>query len=112
MTFEALKKLRQSGLVGESSVGARGLQVTALLGTILSFMFLGRSLGPEGYGGYASLYVYRWPSGDTRRFGVTLSLLQHVMRDGEPLERTARSCLTLGLGLALPRPSASVSPCG
>ncbi len=100
MTFEALKKLRQSGLVGESSWGL-GLEVTALLGTILSFMFLGRSLGPEGYGGYASLYAIVGPLVTLAASGVTLSLLQHVMRDGEPLERTARSCLTLGLGLGI-----------
>lgn len=98
--LDALEKLKRSGLAGESSWGL-ALEVSTLFGTILSFMLLGRSLGPEGYGGYASLYAIVGPLVTLAASGVTLSLLQHVMRDGEPLEQTARSCLTLGLGLGL-----------
>lgn len=68
-----------------------------MAGTILSFTFLGRSLGPDGYGGYAALYAIVGPLVTLAASGVTLSLLQHVVRDKEDLSITARSCLTLSL---------------
>lgn len=70
-----------------------------MVGTVLSFTFLGRSLGPEGYGGYASLYAIVGPLVTLAASGVTLALLQHVVRDKEDLATTARSCLTLSLVL-------------
>lgn len=93
-----LDKLRSSGVASESTWGL-ALEVITLVGTIMSFMFLGRSLGPAGYGGYASLYAIVSPLVTLAASGVTLALLQHVMRDGEPLDETARSCLTLTLAL-------------
>jgi len=83
-------------LAKESGWGL-GFELVSMLGTILSFTFLGRSLGPEGYGGYASLYAIVGPLVTLAASGVTLALLQHVIRDREPLSDVARSCLSLSL---------------
>lgn len=86
---------------GQASEGAWGLvfEVTSMLGTLLAFTLLGRSLGAEGYGQYASLYAIAGPFITLAGAGVTLALLQHVVRDGEPLSVTARSCLSITLAL-------------
>lgn len=89
-------RLRRGEQVSESVWGL-GFEVTSMLGTLLAFTLLGRSLGAEGYGEYASLYAIAGPFITLAGAGVTLSLLQHVVRDGEPLSETARSCLSLTL---------------
>ncbi len=91
-------RFRGGGVATESAWGL-AIEGVTMVGTILSFTFLGRSLGPEGYGGYASLYAIVGPLVTLAASGVTLSLLQHVVRDREDLEVTARSCLTLSLVL-------------
>ena len=95
-----IDRLRGSGLAAESAWGLV-LELATLLGMVLSFTLLGRSLGPAGYGGYASLYAIVGPLVTLAASGVTLALLQHVVRDGEPLAQTARSCLTLTLALGV-----------
>ena len=72
-----------------------------MAGSILSFAFLGRSLGPDGYGGYASLYAIVGPLVTLAASGVTLALLEHIIRWGEPVADTARSCLSLSISLGL-----------
>jgi len=97
-----LKSLRGAGLAGESFWGLV-IETVTLVGTFLSFAFLGRSLGPGGYGAYASLYAIVGPLVTLAASGVTLALLQHVVREREDLAETARSCLSLSLafGVAL-----------
>lgn len=97
-----LKSLRGAGLAGESFWGLVTETVT-LVGTFLSFAFLGRSLGPGGYGAYASLYAIVGPLVTLASSGVTLALLQHVVREREDVAKTARSCLSLSIafGVAL-----------
>jgi O-antigen/teichoic acid export membrane protein len=95
-------RFRGGGLAAESA-WSLAYELISMAGTLLAFTFLGRSLGVAGYGGYASLYAIIGPMVTLAASGVTLSLLQHVVRDGEPLDQTARSCLSLAavLGLAL-----------
>lgn len=93
-----LRRIRGDGAATESVWGL-SIEVVTLLGTILSFTFLGRSLGPAGYGGYASLYAIVGPLVSLAASGVTLALLQHIVREREALPAVARSCLTLSLGL-------------
>ena len=80
-----------------------GQEGVTLLGTLVSFSLLGRSLGSAGYGQYASLYAIIGPLGTLAASGVTLAQAQHIIRDGEDLEITTRSCLsmTLAIGCAL-----------
>lgn len=75
------------------------LEGVSLFTVILSFYCLGRTLGPEGYGGYASLYALIGPLVTLAASGVILALLQHAIRDGEPLGETARSCVSLSLSI-------------
>lgn len=91
-------RLRASGGAGEQIWGL-GLELTTLASTLLAFTLLGRSLGATGYGGYAALYAIIGPLVTLSASGVTLSLLQHVVRDREPLPETARSCLSLSIVL-------------
>jgi O-antigen/teichoic acid export membrane protein len=66
-----------------------------LASTLLSFSLLGRSLGAEGFGDYASLYAIAAPLITLASTGVALAQAQHVIRDHEDLEATTRSCLAL-----------------
>lgn len=88
-----LGRLRRRGMAGDSAWGM-ALEIASILGTIVAFTLLGRTLGAEGYGGYASLYAIFGPLVTFAASGVTLALLQHVVRDREGLEVTARSCLS------------------
>lgn len=88
------------GLAAESVWGL-AIELVAMLGMMLTFTFLGRSLGPVGYGGYASLYAIVSPLVTLAASGVTLALLQHVVRDHESLAETARSCLSLSIALGV-----------
>lgn len=94
-------RLKGGGLAAESAWGLL-LEFVTLVGTVLSFALLGRSLGAAGYGGYASLYAIVGPLVTLAASGVVLALLQHIVRDGEPLAETARSCLSLSLALGFP----------
>lgn len=79
-----------------------GLELVTMLGMILTFVLLGRSLGADGYGGYVALYAIVGPLVTLAASGITLALLQHVVRDGESLSETARSCASLTLALGIP----------
>lgn len=93
-------RLRSSELAAESTWGL-ALEIVSLLNSLVAFTLLGRTLGAAGYGGYASLYALVGPLVTLAASGVVLALLQHVVRDGEPIGETARSCLTLSLLLGL-----------
>jgi O-antigen/teichoic acid export membrane protein len=88
--------MRHRGLAKDTA-WSMALEVVSLSGTIISFALLGRSLGAAGYGEYASLYAVIGPLVTLAASGVTLSLMEHVIRDREDLERTARSCLSMSL---------------
>ena len=75
------------------------LEVVGILAMIVSFTLLGRTLGPEGFGGYASLYAVIGPLVTLAASGVTLALLEHAIRNRESLAATARSCMSLSLVL-------------
>lgn len=74
-----------------------------VLSLLVSFSLLGRHLGIEGYGHYASLYAIVSPLGTLAVSGVSLALFQHVVRQQEDLEDTLRSCIsmTVAIGLVL-----------
>ncbi len=89
------------GDLGAESAWSFALELTTLLGSVMSYTMLGRTLGPEGYGGYASLYALIGPFVTLAASGSTLSLLQHTLREREPLAEASRSCLSISLLLGL-----------
>lgn len=91
-----LAEVRASGLATESLWGLF-YEGATVLSAVVSFWLLGRTLGAGGYGAYASLYAIIAPLLTLAGSGLTLSLMQHVVRDGEPLQSTIRSCYTLVL---------------
>lgn len=95
---DGVRRIRAGGLAGETMWGLI-FEAVSLFSTLLAFTFLGRSLGTAGYGDYASLYAIIGPLGVLAASGVTLSLMEHVLRDREDLERTVRSCLSITLGI-------------
>lgn len=76
-------------------------EIVTLLSVMVSFTLLGRTLGPAGYGGYASLFAIVAPLVTLAASGVMLALLDHAVRADEPLDETARSCVSLALVLGL-----------
>jgi len=92
----ALQRLRRGGTATDSVWGI-GVELTTMASMMLTFVMLGRSLGPGGYGSYVVLYSIVSPLVTFGASGVTLALLQHVVRDHEPLGATARSCMTVSL---------------
>lgn len=89
--------------MASDSIWGMLLEVVTMSSMMLTFVMLGKSLGPAGYGGYVALYAIVSPLVTLAASGVTLALLQHVVRDREPLGETARSCVsvTLLIGAAL-----------
>lgn len=94
----AIEKARSGGLATESAWGL-ALEMATMLGMFVSFALLGRNLGPDGFSPYVALYAIVAPLVTLAASGVGLALLQHVVRDHEPLEQTVRSCITLTLVL-------------
>jgi O-antigen/teichoic acid export membrane protein len=90
-----LRKLRSPG--ASEQIWAMALEAGTVLGTMLAFLLLGRSLGAEGYGGYVSLYAIISPLVTLSSAGVVLALLQHAVARGEPIAETARSSLSIVL---------------
>jgi len=76
---------------------AMGLELATIVGTILAFMLLGRSLGVDGYSAYASLYAILSPRATLSASGVVLAMLQHTVSRDEPLGETARSSVSIVL---------------
>lgn len=101
---QRLRHIKENGLAGDTFWGFLHEGV-ALIATMTAFTLLGRSLGTAGYGDYASLYAIVGPLGNLAASGVPLALMQHVLRDREPLATTVGSCTSLtllfGTGLAV-----------
>lgn len=89
------------GDIGAESAWSFLLELTTLAGTVLSFTLLGKSLGPAGYGAYASLYALIGPFVTLAASGSTLALLQHIVRDREHVATASRSCLSISLLLGM-----------
>jgi O-antigen/teichoic acid export membrane protein len=91
-------KARASGLAGETAWGFVFEAVT-VVGMLFSFTILGRSLGPDRYGQYISVYAIVAPAVTLAASGVTLALMQHIVRNGDDTEEAARSCVSISLAL-------------
>ena len=89
------------GDIGAESAWSFVLELATLASTVLSFALLGKSLGPAGYGAYASLYALIGPFVTLAASGSTLALLQHIVRDREHVAEASRSCLSISLLLGL-----------
>jgi O-antigen/teichoic acid export membrane protein len=86
------------GLRGKSTrdtVWALLDQGTALVASTLSFLLLGRTLGPTGYGAYVGLYSLMGPFLAPSLSGVALAALEHVVREREDPLEVARSCVSM-----------------
>lgn len=89
------------GAIGAESGWSFVLELATLASTVLSFALLGKTLGPAGYGAYASLYALIGPFVTLAASGSTLALLQHIVRDREHVDEASRSCLSISLLLGL-----------
>ena len=67
-----LRHLRADGMARDT-VWATGLEGLSLSVTLLSFSLLGKELGPEGFGAYASMYAIIGILGASVNVGVALS---------------------------------------
>lgn len=83
------------------SLWGMALEFATLASMMLTFVLLSRSLGPTGYGSYVAMYAIVTPVVTYAGGGVTLTLLQKVVRDGEPLPATTRACLAMSAGLGI-----------
>ena len=72
--------------------GADGLLLVA---SLLSFMILGRELGPEDYGAYLGTFGVIGPLGAVTFGGLGLAVMQRHLRDKQSVADSARSYLTL-----------------
>ncbi|MBX3314116.1 MAG: lipopolysaccharide biosynthesis protein [Actinobacteria bacterium] len=90
-----LRKLRTPG--ASEQIWAMALETGNIVGTMLAFLLLGRSLGVDGYGGYVSLYAVISPLVTLSSSGVVMALLQHAVARDEPIAETARSSLSIVL---------------
>jgi O-antigen/teichoic acid export membrane protein len=89
-----IEKARHGDLVSESA-WSLGLELATMVGMFVSFALLGSHLGPERFAPYVALYAIVAPLVTLAASGVGLALLQHVVRDKEPLDESVRSCLSL-----------------
>jgi O-antigen/teichoic acid export membrane protein len=85
--------------LAQDTAWSLGLEAARVVGTLVSFTLLGRSLGAEGYGNYAALYAIVGPIGSLSASGVGLALLEHIIREDDDTETTFRSCLSMSLVL-------------
>jgi O-antigen/teichoic acid export membrane protein len=70
-------------------------QGTALVAATLSFLLLGRTLGPVGYGAFVGVYALIGPFLALSQSGVLLAAIEHVARGREDPAEVARSCLSM-----------------
>lgn len=83
--------------VARDTVWATGLEGLQLAVMLLSFTLLGKQLGPTGFGSYAAMYAVIGILGGFIYSGVTLSVVQHLVRDKQDLGEVLASCLGLVL---------------
>lgn len=75
--------------------------VVALAVNVVTFLLVGRSLGPVGYGEYVAFYGVVGPVGTLSWSGLVLLTIQRRVREGEGDTALGR-CVTLALVQALP----------
>jgi O-antigen/teichoic acid export membrane protein len=76
-------------------------QGLALVASTISFLLLGRVLGPAGYGAFVGLYALMGPFLAPTVSGVFFCALEHIVREGEDPVDVARSCLGMTVAIAL-----------
>jgi O-antigen/teichoic acid export membrane protein len=93
----ALARLRhlRTDVIARDTVWATGLEGLSLSVTLVSFSLLGKQLGPEGFGAYASMYAIIGILGASVNAGVALSTVQHLVQDRQELSSVLRSSLGL-----------------
>ena len=107
MGGRALAGLRhlRTDVIARETLWASGLEAVSLTVTLLSFSLLGKQLGPEGFGAYASMNAIIGILGGSVSAGVALSTVQYLVRDRQELSSVVRSSLglvgTAGLAAAL-----------
>lgn len=89
-----------SGLARDTA-WSLGHDVTFIVVTTLSFLVIGRHLGPTVYGAYVAIYGIVGPIACITMSGVSLAAVQHAVRDGDDPVSVLRSGLTLCLGMGL-----------
>lgn len=80
------------------ATGVEGLQLGVML---ISFTLLGKQLGPTAFGAYAAMYAIIGILGGFIYSGVTLSVVQHLVRDRQDLAAVLSSALGLVLTAGL-----------
>jgi O-antigen/teichoic acid export membrane protein len=89
------------GETGGDTAWALLEQGTALVASVVSFLLLGRPLGPAGYGAFVGLYALMGPFLALSQAGVFLAAMEHVVREREEAADVARSCLGITAANAL-----------
>lgn len=93
-----MKKLR--GLMaGKAIVGETAWslveQVLTIVASTATFLVLGRSLGASAYGSYMALNALMGPLFAFGHVGVSLAILEHIIREREAPRDVARSCMAI-----------------
>lgn len=71
---------------------------TKIVATMIIFVLLGRTLGPETYGAYVGLFALLIPFQPfTGQGGVPLTMYEFIVRNGEDPVHVVRSCFSVGL---------------
>lgn len=91
-----LRRARAGGLAADTFWGLV-LEFVAMASMMLTFLLLGRSLGADGYGPYVVLYSIVAPLVTLASSGITLALLEYVVRRQEDVATAVRSCITLSV---------------
>jgi O-antigen/teichoic acid export membrane protein len=92
-TVAALRR-RNLRAVSLDALWGLGLEASRLVAGVLTFLLLGRILGPGPYGDYIAIYAVLGMFTSLAYAALMLVVLQASVRDGEPAERVGRSCLT------------------
>jgi O-antigen/teichoic acid export membrane protein len=89
----------RAGLVSNTmwSLINEGLMLVA---GILSVLLLIPRLGRENYGAFASTYALIGPFAAFAHSGITLTILEHTVRDDEEVSDVIGSCLSIALAVA------------
>jgi len=74
------------------AVGDQGLTVVS---QTVAFLLLGKSLGAAGYGPYLALFALMGPIFSFANAGVSLAVLEHVVREKEDRSEVVRSTMSI-----------------
>lgn len=81
--------------VARDTVWGAGFDALQLSVMLLSFALLGKQLGPAGFGSYAGMYAIIGILGGISYIGVSLAVVQHLVRDRHGLTEVLSACLGL-----------------